>query len=171
MRNEKKFWEKSKLDSTQHNPENLWQNIKGWLSWNKAGPPSQLFDQGKLITSPAALATTMNTFFMNKVTMLRNSIPDTHNDPLSKLKEVMEYKNCKMQFKPVSPGEVLKIIKGLKNSKSTGIDYIDTAVIKLAARDILPAVTHIVNLSLSQSTFPGIWKHAKVIPLLKKMIP
>ena len=83
----------------------------------------------------------------------------------------MEHKNCKMQYKPVSPGDFLKIIKGLKNSKSTGIDYIDTAVIKLAARDILPAVTHIVNLSLSQSTFPCIWKHAKVIPLLKKDDP
>ena len=171
MRNEKKSWEKLKLDRSQHNPGKLWQNVKGWLCWNNAGPPSQLFHLGKLITSPAALASTMNTFFMNKMTMLKNSIPDNNNDPLDKLREAMEYRDCTMQFRPVRPGEVLKIIKGLKNSKSTGIDHIDTAVIKLAARDILPAVTHIVNLSLSQSTFPSIWKHAKVIPLLKKDDP
>ena len=171
MRNEKKFWEKSKLDCNQHSPSNLWQNIKGWLNWNNAGPPAQLCYLGKIITSPAALATTMNIFFMDKVSRLRNSILESNTDPLAKLRESMEHRNCTMNFRPVSPDEVLKIIKGLKNSKSTGVDYIDTAVIKLVAQDILPALTHIVNLSMSESIFPSIWKHAKVIPLLKKNDP
>ena len=30
------------------------------------------------------------------------------------------------------------------------------------------AVTHIVNLSIQTSTFPTLWKHAKVIPLFKR---
>ena len=32
-------------------------------------------------------------------------------------------------------------------------------------------LTHIINLSISKSTFPSIWKHAKVVPLLKKDDP
>ena len=40
--------------------------------------------------------------------------------------------------------------------------------IKLIAPKIIPALTHIVNLSLSTSTFPMEWKMAKVVPLLKK---
>ena len=80
----------------------------------------------------------------------------------------METRNCSMKFRSVKPKEVYSIIK---NSKSTGIDFIDTATVKLVAKDILPAITHIVNLSLSQSTFPTIWKHSKVIPLLKRDDP
>ena len=38
-------------------------------------------------------------------------------------------------------------------------------------KDILPAVTHIVNLSIAQSEFPSIWKLSKVVPLLKKGDP
>ena len=73
-----------------------------------------------------------------------------------------------MNFRPVSPDEVLTIIKSLKNSKSTGVDYLDTWTIKLVAENILPAITHIINLSISQSKFPCMWKQAKVVPLLKK---
>lgn len=41
-------------------------------------------------------------------------------------------------------------------------------MIKLVALDILPAVNHIINLSILQSTFPTMWKQAKVVPLSKK---
>ena len=65
----------------------------------------------------------------------------------------------------------MKIIKELKNSKSTGIGDIDASTIKLVAEDLVPAITHIINLSVSQSNFPELWKTAKIIPLLKKDSP
>ena len=37
--------------------------------------------------------------------------------------------------------------------------------------DILPAITHVINLSISQGIFPIMWKHAKIVPLLKKGDP
>ena len=113
----------------------------------------------------------MNTFFLDKMTRLRSIIPRSNTDPLSKLRDYMEGRDSTMQFRPVKAEEVLEIIKRQKNSKSTGVDFIDTAVIKLAVKEILPSVTHIVNISLTQSEFPTIWKHAKVIPLLKKDDP
>ena len=51
------------------------------------------------------------------------------------------------------------------------MDYIDTGTIKLVAEEVLPAITHIINLSITQGTFPSIWKQAKVVPLLKKGDP
>ena len=71
----------------------------------------------------------------------------------------------------VHPDTVRKIILWLKNSKSSGIDNIDTYSIKLMVDDILPAVTHIVNLSIQHAAFPSMYKIAKVIPLLKKDDP
>ena len=80
----------------------------------------------------------------------------------------MRDRECQFTIRPVKPDEVLKIVQGLKNSKSTGLDNIDTYVIKLIAKEILPALTNIVNLSIRDSCFPTSWKRAKVVPLLKK---
>ena len=171
MRQERMTWEKMKLDSSKNNPNSLWQNCKMWLSWNKSGPPSQLFYQGRLINSPAGLAGSMNSFFINKVRNLRQGIPTTGLDPLQVLRETFKDRQCTFKFMAAHPDEVLKIVKGLKNTKSCGIDNIDTATIKLLAEDILAPLTHTINLSIGMSTFPTMWKQAKVIPLLKKGDP
>ena len=113
----------------------------------------------------------MNSFFIEKVSRLRQNIPGTDDDPLAKLKESLKDRQCSLTLKAVKPDDVLKVIRSLKNSKSTGTDNIDTWVIKLVASDILPALTHIINLSILQSTFPNMWKQAKVVPLLKKGDP
>ena len=171
MRSEKKSWETQKLDKAQHSSRALWKNVKSWLSWGDSGPPSKLFHNGEMITKPARLATIMNTFFINKVTQLQGRIPNAASDPLAKLSEVLQNRKCSFSLKSLTPEEVSKIIAGLKNSKSTGMDFIDTWVVKLIAKEILPALTHIVNLSISQGEFPHSWKISKVVPLLKKGDP
>ena len=92
-------------------------------------------------------AGTMNSFFIDKVARRRESIPQVNSDPLAKLRESMRKRTCTMKFGAVAPDVVLDIIIALKNSKSTGVDYLDTWSIKLVAEDILPAITHIINLS------------------------
>ena len=168
IRAEKASWEKQRLDYTQNSSTNLWKSIKGWLNWKSTGPPSQLLVDGVIVNSPQGLANTMNKFFISKVDRLRQSIPNNNSDPLRVLRESMADRTCSLSFLPAHPEEVLKIIKNLKNSKSSGLDNVDTYIIKLVAEDIVPAVTHIVNLSLRKSIFPKSWKIAKIVPLLKK---
>ena len=171
LRSEKKSWEKERLNNSDKSPQNLWKNMKGWLNWKSSGPPSQLFSEGRIVNTPSGLAETMNKFFINKVVQLRQGIPLNATDPLKTLKETMSERTCSFSFKPVEPEQVLKIIKALKNSKSTGLDNLDTYIIKLIAPDILPALTHIINLSIRDGVFPDLWKKAKVVPLLKKGDP
>ena len=171
MRQEKKAWVKQKLSSTRNDPSRLWKNIKSWLAWNKSGPPSRLFHNGKLINSPSGIAATMNSFFLSKVAGLRASIPASTADPVSKLREAMSSRQCTFSLTSVDSSDVLKIIKSLKNSKATGTDNIDTYVIKLVAADLVTRLTYIINLSLQMSVFPSVWKYAKVVPLLKKGDP
>jgi hypothetical protein len=83
----------------------------------------------------------------------------------------MKDKTSVFSLSCVHPDAVRKIILGLKNSKSYGVDTIDTYIIKLMVDDILPAVTHIVNLSIQHAAFPSLYKIAKVIPLHKKDDP
>ena len=171
MKQEKSFWEKQRLDHAQNTSTNLWKNIKGWVNWKASGPPEQLFSDGSLINSPKGLATTMNRYFISKVNRLRQGIPRSNSDPLKVLRETMTDRSCNFQFKPVHPDNILEIIKGLKNSKSTGLDFIYINIIKLVVDDILPAITHIVNLSIRDATFPRSWKLAKAVPPLKKEDP
>ena len=60
-----------------------------------------------------------------------------------------------------------KNIKDLKNSKSSGVDNLDTYILKLTRKHIVPSVCHIINLSIQNKKFPTKWKIAKVVPLYK----
>ena len=171
LRRDKKLWEQSKLNHMINNSANLWKSIKGMMAWKSNGPPQQLFYRGKLLNSPKALALTMNEFFLEKISNLQARLPPTVGDPLVHLKRMMSDRKCSFQFKVVHPDEVMKIVTGLNNTKSSGLDEIDVFTVKLIIDDILPALTHIVNLSLSTSTFPMKWKTSKVIPLFKKGDP
>ena len=171
IRKDKKIWETLQLDHLSNSLTDLWRNIKGWMGWKNSGPPTQLFYDGKIVNSPKGLASAMNSFFLKKVKKLRQNLPPPQNDPLENLKRLMATRTCNFSIKPVHPDDILEIVKNLKNSKSTGLDNIDVGTIKLIIEDILPALTHIINLSLTSLVFPNLWKLAKVIPLLKKGDP
>ena len=83
----------------------------------------------------------------------------------------MKGRTASFSLSPVHPDTVKQIICQLKNSKASGIDNIDTYVIKLIADEIVPVITHIVNLSIQEASFPKSYKIAKVIPLFKKGDP
>ena len=80
----------------------------------------------------------------------------------------MAKRTCVFELEPVHPDLVEKIIDSLKNSNSVGLDCIETKIIKLIKPEILPALTHVINLSISTRVFPTGWKQAKIIPLFKK---
>ena len=78
----------------------------------------------------------MNNFFIKKMKNLQKKLPPKKNDPLKHLKNSMKKRKCSFKFKPVSQDDVLKIVKNLKNSKSTGLDTIDTNPIKIVINEI-----------------------------------
>ena len=133
----------------------IWKNVKSWLNWTTSGAPTQLFHKGKLENSPKNLAECMNTYFIDKINNFINDMPATEEDPLANLSKLMSGGNRTFKLKPVHPETINKLISNLKNSGSVGLDYIDTRIIKLVKTEILPAVTHIINLSIKNSIFPS----------------
>ena len=113
------------------------------------------------------MATIMNNFYIEKVCKIRDNLSDTDVNPLLQLQQLRSNSDSVFRLKSVHPDIVYKIIGGLKNSKSTGLDNIDTNIVKLVRNEVTPSLSHIVNLSIQTSTFPELWKHAKVVPLLK----
>ena len=135
-------WQKKKLERCSNNSGKLWKNILGWLNWCSSGSPTRLYHAGQIVTSPARLAEIMNNFFVNKISTICQGLPPPTDDPLSTLKNIMKDRSSEFSFSCVHPETVRKIILGLKNSKSCGVDHIDTYIIKILIDDILPAVTH-----------------------------
>ena len=166
VKDDERNWQQKKL-STTNNPADMWKAAKAMLGWSSAGPPTKLYHLGNYITSPAGLATTMNNFFLDKVKRLREGIPPTDVDPLAMMRESMRGRTCTFTFQPVREQQMEEIVAGLRGSKATGVDYIDVGCLKLVAREIAPCLAHITNLSVATSTFPKIYKYAKVVPLLK----
>ena len=138
------------------------------LNWSTEASPSKLFYEGNMYTKSEEVASVQNKFFLEKVRKIKSSLPMPTIDPLSKLKSLMTSRTCHLKLKPVHPDYIDKVIDNLKNSSSFGLDCIDTRIIKLIKPEILPALTHVINLSICSQTFPASWKQAKIIPLFKK---
>ena len=81
----------------------------------------------------------------------------------------MKHRTCTFKLRACHPDEILEIINKMnKKSKSCGLDNIDAFVLSIAKNELLPAITHIINLSIRDNLFPSKWKCAKIIPLHKK---
>ena len=168
LRKEKEAWQRSKLEECAEDSSSTWQNVKNWLGWRTGGPPTKLIEDGELHTKPSKLANIMNTFFVQKVRNLRNSLPESPGDPLELTRRIMSGLSSSFSLRSVHPDEIIKIIDSMKSTRSCGQDNIDTYLIKLAKEELTPVITHLVNLSITSNVFPKLWKNAKVIPLHKK---
>ena len=166
---EKLAWQQHKLQTCEESGDHgkLWKNILGWLSWSSTSSPTQLYQDGVVVTSPAKMAELQNKYYIDKVRSIRQNMPAQKKDPLHLLRQKMQGRIQPFSLDSVSPDQVDKIISKLKNSKASGIDMIDTYILKLVKPNIVPAVCHIVNLSLQTCKLPTKWKIAKVIPLFK----
>ena len=63
---------------------------------------------------------------------------------------------------------VLKQLRSMSSSKSTGLHGIGVNTLKLAAPAVADSSTYICNLSIKTKSFPEKWKEAKVTPILKR---
>ena len=168
LKYEERNFKEEKIKVSLDSPANTWRTAKGFMNWNSAsGPPHQLSIGGSLITKAAHIASEMNSFFINKVKTIRDGIVHVPN-AFSKCFEIMRGKKCKLGLHHVSVSKVNKLLKNLKNSKSTCVDELDNFSIKLSADIISEPLHHIITLSIIQKKFPTSWKFSKVIPLHKK---
>ena len=132
----------------------VWKNLKDWFGWRKQGSPFQLFHEGQIHTKPRDLARIMNEYFINKVRSYVANLDPPLSCPIELIRKLMQNKTCALQLSAVHPDQVDKILSGLKTSSSCGIDTIDVKILKLGKSQLLPVITHIINLSISTQTFP-----------------
>ena len=73
-------------------------------------------------------------------------------------------------YTDVTLADVLKLLCSLPN-KSSPSDNLQTPLLKSCADVLAPLITHLMNRSFAEGTFPKLFKTAQVLPLLKKTRP
>ena len=140
--------QRKKLLECGQNTANIWKTVNNILNWSSEVSPNKLFFEGNMLTRSEDIASALNKFFLDKVRKIKENLPLPTVDPLEKLKNLMVKRTSSFELQAVHPDLVGKVIDGLKNSSSFGLDYIDTKIIKLVKPAILPALTHVINYSL-----------------------
>jgi len=146
---------------------NPWHIANKFLGKSKS-TDMPLIENGKTITDDKEKAETMNEFFIEKVELLRGQInPKQIENPLQKLKQACQWKNRNFQFKKVTKKEVERIISKMKKSSSSGVDGISSMHVKIVKKELAPALTILINSSLTEGVFPDCFKLAKIVCIFK----
>lgn len=84
--------------------------------------------------------------------------------------EPLDQSQYNFDFATVAESEVLATVQALK-SNAVGEDGIPLWFVKLILPHFLGTLTHIINYCITSSTFPLLWKRARVTPVAKKSQP
>jgi hypothetical protein len=66
-----------------------------------------------------------------------------------------------------TPSEVIKAIKGLKVGNAPGPNGIPNWVLRHLPKRAITFLTKVFNAVIGRQYFPSVWKHARVLPILK----
>ena len=88
-------------------------------------------EKGEMIKDAHEISKSFNEFFIGKIDKLKTKIDERPKvDPLGKLREKMSKKRLNFKLKLVKEKQILKIVKSLKNTISSGVDSITTKIIR-----------------------------------------
>ena len=175
IRQAKRDFVLDELKQNQNNPKKFWKVIREIIPSDKSDRQSDiLLKDAGIKLDREEVAHYINNYFVNvgKVS-LSNNVSDDFNSPNSQSlqdatpESTLSSDLALKQFEELNKIEVLKVIKEINISKSSGLDNISSFIIKELFEILLPKVTYLFNLSIRTETFPREWKSALVIPIPK----
>ena len=104
-------------------------------------------------------------FFSEKIAAIRSDLDSNSPNPPSETVFVGD--SPLSSFSLVSEQDIREILKDFP-PKCCPLDPLPSSLLKLCLDDLLPLITQIINLSLTDGSVPAELKHALVTPLLKK---
>ena len=153
-----------KISNTQYikNADNkikaVWKLTKD-ITGNNRNDATILENFSKKYSDSHKILNNLNKYFNNACPTVGKSV--NHDFPLN---TVMQ----SIFLGPVTGHETLKVIKSLKNKKSTGDDNLPVTIIKEIAEFITEPLTYIINLCFKTGVYPNLLKNALVKAIHKK---
>ena len=129
--------------------------------------------QIEITRNPKQLATKFNEFFREKVIKLRSKTANRHPtvSPADRLRQWLQKREQPpppFSLKEIDRKTLRRIMKKMKGSRVHGVDWIDGYSLKVSAPILEDSLLHLVNLSLSQSSFAASWKPQLIQSFHKK---
>ena len=140
-----------KADMDVKDSKERWRNIKRHsnLGVKKAEEDIELEIDGEIVTEPAKVANSLNTYFKDKVVKLRSGLDVSVEKSLDYTEEYIGQKEVgEFEFSQVSRKTVKAIVRNLTNTGATGRDGISTEVLKKYVHVLTGPLTHIINMSV-----------------------
>jgi hypothetical protein len=160
----KRKYDRDLLSKSIKNSKLLWQNIKNITFSNKSH--SQNIELINIKATPTDSAEFVNNFFVNIGKQLAEEIQCNSNGSASGLDRIPNQLNSFALLETVD-SEVNSTLMSLKSDSSPGWDNIPTRFLKVAARIVVPIITHLTNLCIRKGTFPAALKRSIVTPVYK----
>ena len=179
IRQAKKEFILDELRAHQDDAKKFWKVIQKVVpSGKKAGKGDILLKKEGIYLEKGEVAHYINDYFINvgNVPMQEETIEgnlnqtggqdnNNNNNNPSGSSECGE--NEKFGLGYVRESEVFRIIKEINTSKSSGLNGVNSTVVKEAFKSLTPEITFMMNLSIRTAVYPNAWKEALVIPIPK----
>ena len=153
-----------KFNNCKKDIKSTWKLINFIIEKHKSNCRS-LKINGQIVHDPLQIANYFNKHFADVPNELVKSLPPKKKH----FSEYLKSSTCQSMFTwPTCPQELANILKNSKNKLSAGPDHIPTKVLKSLPYNILLALSHVFNLSMSKGEFIDYFKLATVCPVFKK---
>ena len=178
IKNAKAEYLQASLEDNLGKPKKLWHHLKtlGYNNKTKINSNIVLKIAGKLCYDTQEICNYINTFFTTIASNLVKNLPSakgtfsTKSDLFKSFHRSKDIRPGHFTLQPVSSEYVYRELRNLNPQKSTSLDKIAPKFLRDGAKQLAPALHHIMNLSITQNNVPEDLKHAKVTPLLRKTI-
>ena len=161
----------TKIDKGKNKPSSIWKLFKEFGASRKSKVNEEILSinhADKTCTDQNKIVDAFNDLFINIAEKLKDPIPNSDFKDLKCFVDDKVQSDVFFNIPNIYIENVNKMLRDLDINKSTGLDKIGPRLLKLSAHSIAPIITFLINNSLNTSTFPSVWKEAKVKPLFKK---
>ena len=144
-----------------------WKGVNSILGRNLPTTEINRIDVGdNSSTTPLEISNALNYHFTHIGPRLADNIPKTSVC----FEDYITPSNYSFTLNETHCGVVHRLVSSLRVDKATGLDGISARLLKEACPEIVPSLTHIINLFIRCGYFPDEWKISKVLPLYKEDI-
>lgn len=158
------------IDDSQNSPGNIWKIFKEFGAGKGKHKTTNIFTISvgdEKIEDSKSIANEFNNYFISIADRLKEPIENASHDKLREFCKQRLPLDAFFKIPLISVEKVLKYLKTLDISKSTGCDNVGPRLLKIAAPFISDSLAYLCNLSFRSGEFPSFWKCAKVKPLHK----
>lgn len=160
----KREYERQLLRDSRRNSKNLWDSIAKITNLKKNKNDTSNLSNIKVTKNESA--NFVNTYFSSIGKSLADAITESSvAQPVTDIEAPLQ--SSSFVLFDTDMDEVYTTLMSLKTNSAPGRDNIPTRFLKMAMTEILPVITHLVNLCFSSGIFPSLFKESLVTAIHK----